>query len=223
MFLYDTHMHTKEGSYCGKVEAAEKVRDFKALGYTGIIITDHLRKGYDRFPPGLMWEDRVNYQLRSYHLAREEGKKCGLDVFLGWEFAPLGSSQCDILTYGLGEKFLLDNPNVMDYSLAEYSEKVRAAGGYLAQAHPFRNATDDTHISPTLLDGMEVFNSCDSEEDNARAWAYATAHALHKQAGSDSHYARDPAKPCGIRLKTRATSIFDIINAIRSGVDIVKF
>lgn len=41
MFRYETHLHTAEGSGCASASGAEQARRYKALGYDGIIVTDH--------------------------------------------------------------------------------------------------------------------------------------------------------------------------------------
>jgi len=41
IYKYDTHVHTKEVSPCGKVPAIEVVKLYKDAGYHGIVITDH--------------------------------------------------------------------------------------------------------------------------------------------------------------------------------------
>ena len=40
-YLYETHLHTSQGSACGKAEGAQMARACKAAGYTGIFVTDH--------------------------------------------------------------------------------------------------------------------------------------------------------------------------------------
>ena len=225
MYLYDTHVHTSEGSRCGKVSATGQVRAFKKRGYAGIIITDHMVKGYSVCPEHLPWDERVRYQLSCYEAAKAEGEACGLDVFFGWEFSTRvdGYRGCDILTYGLGEDFLLAHPDMLDYTLEEYSKVVRQYGGYLAQAHPFRHTLSGKDIPHRLLDGMEVFNSTDDKNQNRLARRYAQSKNLHMQAGSDSHYTYDPAEPCGVLLEKRAESIHDIINAIKAGAQLQTF
>ena len=44
-YIYETHLHTSEGSACGRSKAADIVHAYKAAGYTGIIITDHFFYG----------------------------------------------------------------------------------------------------------------------------------------------------------------------------------
>ena len=49
------------------------------------------------------------------------------------------------------------------------------------------------------------------------AYEYALRYHLPMQAGSDSHHVDYPRNPCGISLETRAESIGDIIEAIKTG------
>ena len=44
-FLYETHMHTRQASACGKCTGKEHARFYKEQGYTGIIMTDHFFGG----------------------------------------------------------------------------------------------------------------------------------------------------------------------------------
>ena len=158
-YKYETHMHTSESSLCGKLKAAEQVRIYKELGYAGIIITDHLKSRdfmLGRFmrlkKPLMSWKEKVKFLARGYEKAKEEGDKIGLDVFRGWDFNYRGS---DFLTYGLDIDFLLSNKDIDEMPIEAYSALVRANGGYIAQAHPYRRlfmGESEVPIAPHLLD-----------------------------------------------------------------------
>ena len=214
-YLYETHMHTSQVSGCAVATAARQVRSFKEKGYAGIIVTDHFVNGYSTCPQHLSWEDKMKHLMSGYAEARIEGDKCGLDVFFGWEFTYRGS---DFLTYGLGPDFLAAHPNLDRLPIEEYSEVVRNNGGYLAQAHPYR---DDWYVEyrfPVdhwLIDGVEIYNSSEPEARNAKALAFAKLHGLPMQSGSDCH-GRSALFPAGVMLSDKADSIFDIIEAIKS-------
>jgi len=215
-YLYETHMHTSEVSACGSSTAAEQVRAYKDRGYAGIIITDHFINGYCACPPDLPWEDKMRFVYNGYEAALEEGKKIGLDVFFGMEYAIHGS---EFLTYGLELDFMLAHPGFDRLTIEAYSALVRKNGGYLAQAHPYRKANyirNPRPVDPSLLDGVEVFNSSMDEKTNNKALAFAKKNNLAMQAGSDSHHIILPF-PSGIRLKERAENIFDIIKALKTG------
>jgi len=214
-YLYETHMHTAEVSACALNSALRQVISYKKRGYTGIIITDHFMNGYTRCPKDLSWEEKVKFTLKGYFEAKKAGDKYDLDVFLGWEFTIKGS---DFLTYGLDMDFLLANPGVDKIGIEKYSALVRKNGGYIAQAHPYRDEyyiENKYPVDPHLIDGIEVFNSEDRNTANAKALEYAIKNDLPMQAGTDSH-GRGNNNHSGIALQFRAESIFDIINAIKS-------
>ena len=58
-YKYEVHMHTYEGSACGKTHAEEYISAFIEQGYDGIIITDHFYHGNTRIDRSLPWEDFV--------------------------------------------------------------------------------------------------------------------------------------------------------------------
>jgi hypothetical protein len=214
-YLYETHMHTSEVSGCADSSAIEQVYDYKKRGYTGIIVTDHFINGYSTCPRNLPWDKKMVHIVSGYVAAKKAGDECGLDVFLGWEFTVRGS---DLLTYGLDLDFLVANPNLDKLSVEAYSTLVHRCGGFLAQAHPYRDAPYIEYkfpVEPQFLDAIEVYNPFEPRKSNEKAFAFAKRHDLPMQVGSDSHNVYAPHY-CGIRLRNRAESIFDIIEAIRS-------
>lgn len=216
-FLYETHMHTSEVSGCATSTAAEQVYRYKQLGYSGVIITDHFVNGYSTCPVDAPWDVKMKRYVRGYEKAKAAGDECGLDVFLGWEYTIRGS---DFLTYGLDLEFLLAHPGLDKLSIKDYSALVRENGGYIAQAHPYRQAWYIERSLPVdhkLLDGVEVFNSCDTTKSNRSALEFAEKHGLPMQAGSDSHSVEHHTYS-GIALDKKADGIFDIINAIKDNM-----
>ena len=214
-FLYETHMHTAEVSGCAISSAEQQVVTYKKRGFTGIIVTDHFINGYTNCPKDLTWEDKMRFIVSGYEAAKIAGDAHGLDVFLGWEFTANGA---DFLTYGLDLDFLLGFNGLDELSINEYSEIVRKSGGYLAQAHPYREEyyiENPFPVAPHLIDGVEVFNAMDKKEINAKAYKFAEENDLPMQAGTDSH-GRGFSFYKGIALKERAKSIHDIIRAIKA-------
>ena len=213
-FIYETHMHTSEISACARATAEKQVLTYKKMGYAGIIITDHFINGYSTCPKVMPWDKKMKFFASGYENAKKAGDKYGLDVFFGWEFTIRGA---DFLTYGLDLDFLLDNPNVDRLEIEDYSRLVRASGGFLAQAHPYRNEYYIEHpfpVEPQLLDAVEVYNSMDNEYSNSQAMGFAEENNLPIQAGTDAH-GRGYTPYSGIRLQEKAGTIFDIINAIK--------
>jgi len=217
-FSYETHMHTSEGSGCGRNTGAEQVRAYKKRGYAGIIITDHFINGYSSCPRGVKmpWEKKMDYVMAGYNAAKAEGDRVELDVFFGWEYTIRGS---DFLTYGLDHDFLLAHPDLDKLEIEEYSKIVRENGGFLAQAHPYRDRPyiqNKLPVEPQYMDAVEVYNASDNDDaiSNGQSLAFAKKNNLPQIAGGDSHGISFTAS--GIVLENRAESIFDIIDAIKA-------
>jgi hypothetical protein len=105
-------------------------------------------------------------------------------------------------------------------TVGQYSALVRGAGGYIAQAHPFRMAwyiQKPGPADPDLLDGFETYNAGNIEpEANSNAFEFARKHKIPMQAGTDSHHT-DQNFTSGVALTEKAGSVFDIIDAIKTG------
>ncbi|MCL2198374.1 MAG: PHP domain-containing protein [Defluviitaleaceae bacterium] len=216
MFKYETHMHTYPASACASSTPEEMVRFYKNMDYTGAIVTDHFFNGNSGCPKNISWVEKVKFFAEGYFRAKKEGDMCDLDVFFGLEYSFSGT---DFLVYGVTPDWLLEHPGFDKLSLGEFSATVRAAGAYLAQAHPFRDAfwiANPSPADPSLIDGIEVYNASMPDRANKKALAYAEKYGLAKQAGSDAHdnYLR---RPSGILLNYRAKDIFDIIAALTTG------
>ena len=215
-YLYETHMHTSEVSACARGTGAQQAAVYKKMGYTGIIVTDHFINGYTTCPKKLSWEEKMRFFASGYDEAKKAGDKIGLDVFFGWEFTIRGS---DFLTYGLDLDFLLANPGLDKLEIDKYSALIRKNGGYLAQAHPYRDEyyiERPLPVEPCYIDGVEVFNIMDRKTSNEQALVFAEKNYLPKQAGTDAH-GRGNISYSGVALRQKAESINDIINAIKSG------
>ena len=213
-YLYETHMHTAEVSGCALSSAAQQIVTYKHLGYTGVIITDHFVNGYSRCPKNLPWDKKMRHFVFGYEEAKRAGEKYDVDVFLGWEFTIKGS---DFLTYGLDLDFLLSHRGLDKLCIEDYSALVRENGGYIAQAHPYRDEfyiENKFPVDASLLDGIEVYNIMDKNIANAKALAFANEHDLPIQAGTDSHSTGNSFYS-GIILRERAKNIHDIIKAIK--------
>jgi len=214
-FKYETHMHTAEVSACAVKFGAQQAVAYKHRGYTGVIITDHFVNGYTTCPKDLPWDEKMKFFVTGYLEAKKMGDEIGLDVFLGWEYSIRGS---DFLTYGLDLDFLLAHPNFDLLSIEKYSRLVRDNGGFIAQAHPYRDeyyVENPYPVAPNLIDAVEVVNSMDRIESNKKSYDFAAKNNLPMQAGTDDHGRGNPGYS-GIILEEKAKTIFDIINAIKN-------
>ena len=216
-YLYETHLHTKDGSSCGISSGREYIRKYLDLGYSGIIITDHFYNGNCAVSRSLEWKEWVYKFCKGYENTKEEGLRRGLDVFFGWE-ETFGA--VDYLIYGLDKEWLLEHPESAKWTRKEQFEKVRRYGGCVVQAHPFRNSTfaDSPDPSPEYIDAIEAANAGNYQVDDALAWAYAKKNKITVTAGSDIHYSGDidSFPTFGVYLKEKMETISDYVEAIRS-------
>ncbi|MBR1393492.1 MAG: histidinol-phosphatase [Ruminococcus sp.] len=188
MFKYETHLHTAEASACASAKGEEQARRYKELGYDGIIVTDHFFNGNTCVREYTGWDDRVTKFCAGYRNAKAEGDRIGLKVFLGWEYCYEGA---DLLTYGLDEQWLHDNPDVLELSVFDYCDRVHRDGGYIVHAHPFREAgyLREIRLIPMWIDAVEIHNCGNARQEmNDRAKWFAEQYDKPVTGGTDNHH-----------------------------------
>lgn len=194
-YFYETHLHTSQGSACGRKPGAQMAQVCKAAGYTGIFVTDHNWGGNTAVDRSLPWEEWVDRFAEGYRDARRMGEKIGLDVFYGWEAGYQGP---EFLIYGLTPEWMREHPELHDADVEKQYAIVKKAGGMVIQAHPFRRADyiQDIRLFPDAVDGVEGMNAShikplDGSDRNmgsdGEARAYAREHHFPMTAGSDVH------------------------------------
>jgi hypothetical protein len=217
-YLYETHLHTRQASACAFSEGHEYISEYKRLGYTSIIVTDHFFNGNTTIQRNLPWLEWVKCFCRGYEDARAEGERQGLDVFFGWEETFDGD---DYLVYGLDKEWLLAHPESARWTRKEQYETVKKYGGCVVQAHPFRQHyyIHRIHLVPELADAVEVGNAGNSEQSyDALAMRYAERLGLPVTAGSDAHDVDDvdDDKVFGVYLDRKLERIQDYVDVIRT-------
>ncbi len=212
-YLYETHMHTAEASKCSDSPAREFIQRYQDFGYDGLFITDHFYRGNCGVDRSLPWPEFVNRFVSGYEHAKEEGDKRGMPVFFGWEENIDGD---EYLIYGLDKRFMLEHPDMIHWTRQEQYREVRAAGGCVVQAHPFR-ARDyirDIWLSPYFCDAAEGVNATNEDVWNTLAMRYAASVGLPVTAGSDNHHVLT------MRSEKLAGVMFD--DPLTSGQDYVR-
>ena len=107
-YLYETHLHTAEGSRCGRTPAREYIPYYLDMGFQGIVVTDHFYGNVSYTPDrNAPWREQVDHYCRGYEEALNEGIKRGLDVFFGIEQHFDGD---EVLIYGVDKQFLYRHP-----------------------------------------------------------------------------------------------------------------
>lgn len=215
-YRYETHLHTCQGSACGRSTGREHVRYYKDIGYTGIFVSDHFYRGNSAIDRSLPWPEWVKRFCAGYEDAAEEGAKVGLDVFFAWEESIEGD---DYLIYGLDKEWLIAHPEARTWTRREQFETVRAGGGCVVQAHPFRirDYIKHIHLSPRFVDAVEVANAGNDLFSDVYARRYAQEHGFLMTAGSDNHLSvpgMDQGKVYGVELPQRLTCAGDYVRLI---------
>ena len=182
-------MHTAECSACASATGAQQAEQYKALGYSTIIVTDHFFNGNTAVDRSLPWEERIDAFCTGFENAKKRGDEIGLNVLFGLEYAWEGA---DFLAYGIDKEWLKDNPDLMDISVHEFCDRVHYAGGAIVHAHPFREAhwyIFDLKFLPWHTDGVEIYNAGNGEKIwNERAKWYCEQYGFTATAGSDCHH-----------------------------------
>ena len=208
MYLYETHMHTCQGSACGTSTGAEHARFYKQQGYQGIIITDHFFGGNTAAPRTGKWKDRVDHYCSGFEDAWNEGQKVGLDVFFGIEQNFEGD---EYRIFGLDKQYLLDHPEIEHWTRKEQYENVHAAGGCVIQAHPFRmrGYLNAIRVCDLYADGIEVANAGNTQPQDAYAARYCKERGIYTIAGSDNHKSQEGCPLYGVGLDKPITTMAD--------------
>ena len=168
----DLHIHTSPRSACSYIDPHELIQEAQRLKLDGICLTEHQ----------VLWDSGDVAEL-----AREGGIK----IFRGNEFT---TNQGDILVFGLYKdiKELL--------MIQELREEVKAAGGFMIVAHPFRGfktfgigqlqMTVEHACKRKVLefvDAIEVGNGKLSPDENDMARKVSEKLELPGTGGSDAH------------------------------------
>lgn len=186
-YKYEMHCHDHIASGCGDISPENLVKAYKAVGYSGLVITNHFLNGNTAVNRRLPWKEKIAVYEDSYLRAKAEGGQ-NFTVLFGLEYN-YGDGK-EVLSYGIEPEFLYANPDIDRVPLAEFCKLVKEYGGYISQAHPFRTAD---YINPFVLpqieclDAMEVYNWCNKDVDNKEALDWANKYSLGQTSGGDVH------------------------------------
>ncbi len=214
-YIYETHLHTIEGSACSDTPAKEYIEHMMNIGYNGIIVTDHFFNGNTAVPREQPWEDWVEQYCSGYEHARKAAEGKDFTVLFGIEFCYQGD---EYLVYGVDKKWLLERPNVMAISRKELYEEVHKVGGIMLQAHPYRERgyLSTIHLDPVNVDGCEGFNAENPDDQNARCYQYGLEHNFLMSGGSDIHHLTQKHMG-GMSFPYKLETIEDFVKAFLAG------
>lgn len=217
MFKYELHLHTSETSWCGRVPAAVQVQRLKALGYDGLVVTDHLHAGYlEEVGPertDANWQALIDRHMLGYTAAAAEGERLGVSVILCAELR-FPEDERDYLAFGITEDWLRAHPYCILLSHEEFFDRY-GKELLIVQAHPFRHYDDpDT----AHLGGLEIVNCNPRHEsrnrlalDRAKEWP-----GLVRTVGSDVHRDGDEGRGA-VLFEKRVTTPAELREELLAG------
>ncbi len=221
-YRLELHAHTSPASSCGELSPEDAVRLYHALGYDGIVITNHFSlESLKKF--GEDKSSRMSAYLSDFERAHAVGEHLGMHVYLGAElrFPPYAN---DYLLFGTTADALSQIYDCLHLTFEEWRTQMPLDESLLIMAHPFRDGMvrpEDT----SLLDGVEVFNMHPGHNSRiALAAKYAKEHHFNLiTAGSDFHSeARLHHGNAATRLATLPEDTFALAKLLRAGEYVVE-
>lgn len=215
MYRYELHCHTVETSVCGKWKAEDMVQRYRAQGYTGLCVTDHLHpKFLEKICHGGDWQKCVDAFMLGYRAAKAAGETAGMDILFGIELQFREDPNKEYLLFGVDEPWLRANPWLCDMDHKSFFDKFHEEV-LIVQAHPFR---DNDGVFLDSVQGIEVVNRHPrSNNRNAMAIALAAAEPwLLRLCGSDAHRFGDEAR-AAVLLPERVRNGAELRRALLAG------
>ncbi len=214
MFKTETHLHTAETSPCGKVSAAEMVKQYYDAGYKTLFISDHFYTKYFENLGDISLEEKVQQFLSGYEVAKAAGEKLGMNILLSAELRLNGSNN-DYLLYGVDKTFLTNASKVLDMSIENFYVYAKEHGVTVIQAHPLR----DGRCTPTpeFVDGLEAHNGNPRHENYTdKVMDLAKTYNKLVTGGSDAHRPQDVGTS-GIMSEKEIRTAKDYIDVLLEG------
>lgn len=214
-YIYETHLHTCEGSRCGMVNGKDYVDYLIGKGYSGMIVTDHFFNGNCAIDPSLPWETKVEAYCQGYREALKAAEGKDFNVMFGVEYNFEGD---EYLLYGISLEWLTDHPEIMGMTRHELYKTIKQAGGMMIHAHPYRERDYlvDIKLTEGVFDGLEVYNAANTDNMNALAFEYCKKVGSRMIAGSDIHYYHDRAMG-GMAFDHKIDSIEEYVSCVLNG------
>lgn len=190
MFKTETHMHTSEGSACGRMSGEEMVKAYHDAGFHTIFISNHFGTQFFERWGEMSWEETVERFMLGYRNAKAAGDKIGMNVLFSAEIEFDEPKGLHYLVYGIDADFLKAHPYLHKMPVEEFYKIAKEKGILFIQAHPYRD--QNLLVTPQWVDGFEVRNPNPrhiSNDDHAEQTA--AEYGLYRTAGSDAHRPED--------------------------------
>jgi predicted metal-dependent phosphoesterase TrpH len=191
--LIDLHCHTRVHSSCSSLEPERLVELARARGLDAVCLTEHDR----------LWDPET---------LRELSRRLDFPILRGVEVT---TETGHVLALGLEEL----GPDL--FLVQRLRERVIAAGGLMAIAHPARSGhpTIESRLAGTLFDLIETLNGSDGAAQNGAAGSLARKLRLPGIGGSDCH-APHEVGTAATRLAREVTTEAELIAELRRGLHV---
>lgn len=208
--LIDMHAHSAGISKCCKADAKDIIAIAQQTGIQGLILCNHYDADYVTSTPAEFAERYVN----EYYYAAKCAREVGMKLFFGVEVTARKHERAHILIYGMPPEFVLENPEIYDYSLSEIYPLVKAKGGLVVQAHPYRGGKRMQDLN--FLDGIEI--NCHPTYDSTHC---DEMQRIAREAGKivtcgGDYHADVPYRPvCGVYFPDEVETGADIVGYLK--------
>ena len=137
MYYFELHAHTNAASLCSLVEPEDYIKFYMDRGFSGMVVTDHFYHGNTAVDRSLPWDIFVDEFCQGYYRAKAEGDKHGFIVLFGFEHKFYDGTD-EYIVLGISPEWLKSHPEIRDMDRIPFFKTIRAAGGFVIQAHPYR-------------------------------------------------------------------------------------
>lgn len=217
LYRYETHCHSAQCSACAHSFSQDLVRAYWEAGYAGLVLTDHFIFGNTCVDRTLPWDARMKAYYQAYLDAKAAAEELDFDVIFGIEHA-YGDGK-EVLIYGVGLAFLLDNPDIPVLTLDGIVERVHQYGGIVIQAHPYRNRSYvNMSVEPRfdIVDGVEIHNAGNQPGEDKTALRAVEGKGFIFTSGGDIHAVwNDRLGQSGIVLPYRVRDEKEFVAALK--------
>ncbi|WP_020473925.1 PHP-associated domain-containing protein [Zavarzinella formosa] len=190
---FDLHMHTRRYSPDSIIDPEQLIRQAKAVGLDGIVITEHDR----------LWPEHELEELRQM--------QPDLVILGGVEVSARGG---DVLCYGVTDLTNLRR----GVSWRDLVAEVHRQGGVAVAAHPYRWGQDFDALlkeQNVTLDGVEVMsNNMDKALRRATA-KFTEKHPEYATLGNSDAHEIDVVGCCRTEFGVPVLSLADLVRAIQ--------
>lgn len=184
----ETHCHCLGGSGCASAKSEEIIEEYQALGYGGVVLTNHLNQACFNAYKGNSKNEKYDYWYSLVDDLKEKRQRSDFKIFCGMEVqvrSEIGAFQ-EFMLYGFKKSFLYNHKPLFTYTQEELFRLADENGIFMYQTHPFRNGVFTGN--PFYMHGAEAFNGNSNHNNhNEEAEDFCLKNKLIQMSGSDYH------------------------------------